>query len=233
MESRQFTMFGIPLFILHPLPRNLKPTRRPKNNIYNQLLKKMKKFLVRGYLVFESFQKIKSLIDYFAVQKGTSDIRVVFNGTSCGLTGSLWCPNFWLPNANSLMRPTTFDSKFVDIDLGEIFFNFPLYRSLVFHSGVDLMPFKKDLVKDASLKELLPKDVNTQERLGAVCTRTWMGLKCSPEHCVRFYYLFEEFLLGDRKDSTNPLRWDRVILNLVGNENYNPSLPNVFKWNDL
>lgn len=57
-----------------------------------------------------------------------------------------------------------------------------------------------------------------------------MGLKTSPEHAVRVYYLAEEFARGNHTQEDNPLRWDEVILNLIGNEDYKPLLPNVFKW---
>jgi hypothetical protein len=35
-------------------------------------------------------------MDFFAVEK-YSDIRLVYNGMSCGLNEALWAPNFWLP----------------------------------------------------------------------------------------------------------------------------------------
>ena len=31
-----------------------------------------------------------------------------------------------------------------------------------------------------------------------------------------------EFVVGDKKDINNPFRWDRVILNLPGHQDYNP-----------
>ena len=31
----------------------------------------------------------------------------------------------------------------------------------------------------------------------------------------------------------NPLCWDEVILNLVGNSDFDPSLPNVYKWDNI
>ena len=45
-----------------------------------------------------------------------------------------------------------------------------------------------------------------------------------------FYYLAEEFIRGNHHETTNPLRWDEVILNLIGNKDYNPAFPNVYKW---
>jgi hypothetical protein len=38
--------------------------------------------------------------------------------------------------------------------------------------------------------------------------------------------------VGDRLCKDNPLRWDRIILNLPGDSIYDPSLPTVMKWND-
>jgi hypothetical protein len=43
-----------------------------------------------------------------------------------------------------------------------------------------------------------------------------MGFKPSPYYSTRFYYWAEEFARGNRRDKTNPLRWDEVRLNLPG-----------------
>ena len=56
------------------------------------------------------------------------------------------------------------------------------------------------------------------------------GLNQSPEHSVTFYYLAEEFIKGNHLDPQNPLRWDKVILNLIGNNDFDPAYPNVYKW---
>ena len=29
------------------------------------------------------------------------------------------------------------------------------------------------------------------------------------------------------------MRWDKVVLNLIGNRDFNPALPNVFKWDSI
>jgi hypothetical protein len=60
-----------------------------------------------------------------------------------------------------------------------------------------------------------------------------MGFRPSPYYAVRFYYWAEEIIRGDRRAPGNPLRWDRVILNLPGSREFDPSLPRVAKWNDL
>jgi hypothetical protein len=42
-----------------------------------------------------------------------------------------------------------------------------------------------------------------------------------------------EFVVGDKACPDNPFRWDRVVLNLPGDPDYNPSMPRVYKWNEL
>ena len=60
----------------------------------------------------------------------------------------------------------------------------------------------------------------------------WFGLRSSPEGACTFYYLAEEFIRGNHKEANNPLRWDTVILNLIGKSNYNPTYPQVYKWDE-
>jgi hypothetical protein len=60
-----------------------------------------------------------------------------------------------------------------------------------------------------------------------------MGFHPSPYYAVRFYYWVEEIIRGDCQAPGNPLRWDRVVLNLPGSREFDPSLPRVAKWNDL
>ena len=78
----------------------------------------------------------------------------------------------------------------------------------------------------------LKKDI-TNNRLTSVWTRDWMGFKSSPYWAAKFYYLAEEFFRGDESDSNNPLFWNNVKLNLLGNPDYNPAYPNVIKLNSL
>jgi hypothetical protein len=60
-----------------------------------------------------------------------------------------------------------------------------------------------------------------------------MGLKPSPYMAVRFYYLAEEFVRGNRLDKDNPMRWDYVKLNLPRDPAYDPPNPRVMKWDLL
>ena len=50
----------------------------------------MIKYIQRGYLVFDKPANIRNYIDYFTVPKGLTDVRAVFNGTSCGLNAATW-----------------------------------------------------------------------------------------------------------------------------------------------
>jgi len=218
---------GFPAQIINHLPKSFKKSRPPKSDIYEKILSKLKKSLSRGYLIKTNFSKINNLIDYFAVPKA-DDIRLVQNGTSCGLNNSVWASNFWLPNAASMTRVLGFNYKAVDLDLGEMFLNFPLDKTLVSYSGMDLSPYKKDLSEFEN-----GKNFTQDSKFYAINVRNWMGLRPSPEWSCRFYYLAEEFIRGNESEIDNPLRWDKVVLNLIGNSDFNPSLPNVFKWNKI
>lgn len=113
---------------------------------------------------------------------------MVYNGTSCGFNTALWCPKFWLPTAKTALRSLDYDFYSVDMDLAEMFLNFPLHPSLQAYSGVDLTPYKQVL----RIEEPGPYHLRW--------TRTWMGARPSPYWAVRFFYIAEEFVKGkDRK----------------------------------
>ena len=44
---------------------------------------------------------------------------MVFNGTRSGFIDSLWAPNFWLPNASSMLRSMSFGHRGVNINIDE------------------------------------------------------------------------------------------------------------------
>jgi hypothetical protein len=191
------------------------------------IAEKLQKILDRGYVVFPVDSTfIKSLMDFFDVEKG-SDIRMVYNGTSCGLNEVLWAPNFWLPYPATAARLLSYGYYMVDIDLGEMFLNFPLPDLLKRYSGVDFAPYAKDLSE--------PGEPNKSLVCGKPWVhwvRCWMGLRPSPFMAVRFYYLAEEFARGNRWAKDNPLRWDRIKLNLPGSSTFDPTMPRVMKWDE-
>jgi hypothetical protein len=132
--------------------------------------KKLQKILDRGYVVFPAGSGfIKSLMDFFDVEKG-SDIRMVYNGTRCGLNEVLWA-NFWLPYPAMAARLLSYGYYMVNIDLGEMFLNFPLPKLLNQYSGVDFSPYAKELTE--------PRDPNTplgSRKVWVHWMRWWMGL---------------------------------------------------------
>lgn len=71
------------------------------------LRKKVSKVVDRGYI--ESGH-VKSLISFFSVPKGVGDIRVVYDGTRCGLNSVVWAPNFYLPMVDSLLNVSTINT---------------------------------------------------------------------------------------------------------------------------
>jgi hypothetical protein len=124
-----------------PLPKTKKPASRPPVAKYKLYLAKFRNIIQRGYV---KKGRITGLTDYFGVEKD-KDIRMVYNGSSCGLNKSLWAPNFWLPTPDTALNLLDFGSHSVDLDLGEMFLNFPLPEPLRQESGIDLTPFKSDL----------------------------------------------------------------------------------------
>jgi hypothetical protein len=174
----------------------------------------LKAVINRGYLVHG---RVESLIQFFEVPKA-DDIRLVYNGRSCGLNKATWAPNFWLPNARTALRSLDFNYYSVDMDLGEMFLNFPLHRTLQSYSGVDVTPYRADLQ--------IPGE--------GVCwlhwVRTWMGSRPSPYNAVLYYYLAEEFIRRNVLDKSNPFFWDDLVLNLPGSPTFDPTRLKVIKW---
>ena len=50
---------------------------------------------------------------------------------------------------------------------------------------------------------------------------------------MRFFYFKEELIRGSQREKSNPLRFDKIILNLFGYDNFNNTLPTVIKWDYL
>ena len=63
--------------------------------------------------------------------------------------------------------------------------------------------------------------------------RMAMGLRSSPWVTTRLVAWMVEFVIGDKDCPDNPFRWDRIVLNLPGDPDYDPSMPRVYKWNEL
>jgi hypothetical protein len=181
----------------------------PPENKKRLIGAKLKTIVDRGYLVPGS---VHSLIQFFDVPKA-DDIRLVYNGRSCGLNQCTWAPNFWLPNTRTALRVLDFNYYSVDLDLGEMFLNFPLHKSLKDYSGVDVTLYKRIL------------GIHTKGSCWLHWSSTWMGSRPSLYNAVMFSYLAVEVIRGNHLDTANPFYWDKIILNLPGSPAYDPTRP--------
>ena len=152
--------------------------------------------------------QVKSLIRFFSVPKGDSDVRMVYDGTASGFNSLVWVPPFGLPTVKTLLRATEPNTWMVDLDIGEQFLNFCLHPDASKYVGIDLTT-------------VLDQDKLLWERY----TRCAMGLKTSPNHAIRFTLIAEEFLVDFPWNQGNPFEYSKVMLNLPGSSTYKPSLP--------
>ena len=210
---------GTPLwFHENLLPRNTSKRQRlpTEKGMFEKMVTKIIKVRDRGYIGKLLLGPIKSLTHYFAVPKGDEDIRMVYDMTASGLNNALWAPSFWMPTAMNVIDCSTSGTWFGDVDAGEMFLNFPLDRRIRKYCGIDLSWMAED---------------------GGVLWECWnrmaMGMCPSPWVTIRLLMWMMEIVIGNPKDPSNPFRWDRVILNLPGDSNYNPGMPRVYKWNAM
>ena len=210
---------GTPFFVLGKLPANHRAQRKPPLAYLPLVAEKIANVRDKGYIVSGL---VRSLTTYFQVPKGAEDLRMVYDGTSSGLNRALWSPAFWLPTPDTALRQVTFYTYCVDIDLGEMFLNFPMDPRIQPYAGIDLSPLQGELQK-------LGQEVKTTwERW----TRLFMGCKLCPYLSIRYTYHAEEFVVGDRLLAGNPMHWDHTVLNLPGMVSFNPALPWVYRWDN-
>jgi len=156
-----------------------------------------------------------SLTSYFAVPKAQGDIRMVYDATKSGLNASIWAPNFLLPTIDSMTRLMDHHSWMGDLDLADMFLNFPLDPKIRPLCGIDLRPLFPDATSWGRWE------------------RCVMGLKSSPYVTIKALLLAFEIVLGDHQDPHNVFHWTEVKLNLPGAEGYDPTKPRVWKHNPV
>ena len=104
-------------------------------------------------------------------------------------------------------------SWFSDIDLREMFLNYFLDEDMRRFAGVDV------------------------QEIGGVKWEQWertlMGFRPLPYVCTQTFSWGEDLIQGDRRSLGNPLRWDSIKLNLPGDENYDPRMPWVYRWDEV
>ena len=197
-----------------------KPQKGPKEEKDGPLIrKKVTGVRKKGYIEMGT---VLSLIHYFYVPKGLDDIRMVYNGTGCGLNDMLWAPHFGLPFVTHTIRSLMPGYLQCDIDIGEMFLNFLLHNDLRALSGVDLTHSRSEEAGDEAWE-------HTRSDPHERWVRNWMGLRDSPYRSIQMLIRLKFEAYGDRRDRTNPFHWERVLLNLPGSSDYRPDLPWVMK----
>jgi hypothetical protein len=204
----QVIRVGHPPWFSSSPPSCFKPQRREKDDTVHSLMAaKLRAVQAKGYI---DEGEVQSLTSYFAVRKGSDDIRMVYDATASGLNQCLWVPNFWLPSAEGLVETMTKDSWMGDLDMGEQFLNFPLHPKLQKYCGIDVRSLFHPRRKATYWLRW---------------TRCMMGLRPSPYFTSQSTYFAEEVVQGNRAVAHNPFHWASVRLNLPGSEGYDPSLP--------
>ena len=215
---------GIKIFVASALPQQRRQKAARVDPLQRTLVASKLDVMVRRDYLESGY--VANTVHFFAVPKGDSDIRVVFDGTSSGLNETLWAPKFFLPSAKSAAMCLSFETWMADMDFGEMFHNFHMDSQIRPYSGIELGP----------LAPLLPSLAPNPDKVSSArptklrWTRLFMGMKPSPYLAIRHYYWGEEFARGNPARIGNPMGYDKVVLNLPGMERYDPAYPKVMKW---
>ena len=131
--------------------------------------------------------KCMSEIDVFYVPKGEHDIRLVYNGSSCGLNDILWAPWFKLPTATTHLRSIDGHGYMGDLDCGDQFHNFQLHEEVRKYVGVNYNNIRFDMDDLGPLASLLvmnkgrdPWGALVRQEGGELLPRQCMGLRPAP-----------------------------------------------------
>jgi hypothetical protein len=196
---------GTKVFVLGELPRFRRAQQAPKPGDLSLVAAKLWNVRMKNYI---QLGHAASLTHYFYVYKDfvseqEFDIRMIYDGTGCGLNAAVWAPSFWMPTAATALRRVSFYPFCVDGDLGEMFLNFPMDPALRPYAGVDLRTVREAI-----------EALNTAKG-GAAFRHNWerwerlfMGFCPSPYLAIQYLYLALEFVVRNQSCKANPLRWD-------------------------
>ena len=174
----------------------------------------MEKVRQRGY-VWSGEAKI--LTDYFSATKG-EDISMVYNRTLSGLDKDVWDPHFALPTVASTLRSLERGTYMVDRYTGDMFLNFMLSEKVRTLCNMDVSNIRteEDWERDS---------LGGWERWEIKMT----VLTDSLYHAFKTVIWANTIALGNRRKPSNPLNWDRVVVNLSGLEGYDRNRPWIYK----
>jgi len=129
---------SIDLWVIDQLPRYHLPQCPEKDPaVHAAVTTKLEKVQRRGYI---APGWVSSLTSYFAVPKGPTDIRMVYDGTKCGLNDQLWAPWLALPMIEDHLWGVEPGTYMCDLDIMEQFLNFMLSPAIRPYAGVNLTP---------------------------------------------------------------------------------------------
>ena len=214
-----------------------------------ELLARQKVFKLRlkGYMEkkYNSLLTPRFLVPKVVENGVILDVRCVWDCKVNGLNASLWAPGFMLPDSQDAenlvikwlsrkaggslaqylkegspdqdytLPPKSFvKSKQVDVDVGEHFSNVQLHAD-----DRPLVGIRHIMTNNA------PGAVEAEDFYRS--TSLPFGLKCSPYIACQSQARITEIVKGDTSSPTNPFHFEKVVLNLPCNSNYDPSLPRV------
>jgi hypothetical protein len=193
---------GQPHYVTGPFPLFMQPQKGHKDPAKHKLMwANVVQVCKQGYILPG---KVVGGAYHFCVDKGANNIRMVYNGTSCGLNNVLWAPRFGLPTVKQTLRALLPGYCQCDLDVREKFLNYPLHSDLQEFSGVD--------VRGVGLLDQRDHDWEANQGPGPWerWERNWMGLQDS-SYCSQQWQVHLKFeVYGDRKVLSNPFHWDRV-----------------------
>ena len=149
-------------------------------------------------------------IRFFGVNKGKFDIRIACHGSGNGTNLVALSPSFFLPNTLTWVRKLQPNTYQMDMDIGEMFLNFPLHLEASKHCGVNVI----------GIRGLDLPTCNTQLSL----TTLWMWIISSSANSLKHLSLAEEVIKGHHVDESDPFNWISVVLNLPGALDFEPSM---------
>lgn len=204
-----------PRWISEPNIRNV-PQRLDGNPfVDHQVKEKLAKMLLKGHLVWG---QVDGLMYFFAVPKGTDDIRMVFDGTKSGLNDCLFAPWFACPTVETTLRSVVAGTWMADDDYGEFFLNYWLHDELRPLCGIDLTKLMPEL-----------REATGRDKLWVHWARPPMGTRPAPYQACQQGLRAKRLILGDPDDPLNAFQWSDVVENYPGSPDYDPSLPWIFK----